>query len=678
MNLALFDPFRRQIPDRIDSTLTVPRPFHPRRPKLSNNKTSGKKENNHGNDTATKTTTTTRKSSSGRILRMNKHRDSIDNTDNSNHDNNENGVDEDSVNNNNIAESDVDNNNLASTSSFVTAEPTCYAVSFNRRGTYLAGGHLSGALSVHDFASRTLSSVAHPPFVIEDDDNNSIKSNNNDTMDTNEKGVGDEEDNDDNNNNNNNNNDNKNNNINTPKSKTKRIFTNGVTTVSWSRRSRTCLIGSIGDNHICLIDNTHPFGPDDVSKKMIGNHNNENNNNETSEDTSTPKSNRLNNNKSPMNSNNVDLGLDRCSTVSIDMDYDTSHHVGKVGVPFMDKTSEQSSINQPILKRARIVSKLNIVDKTTLKNSVNDGLIKTNISTVNNVEITSSSKESSTSQPTAKKFKFSMDSVWYQKIIISLPRPILSSAQIHPSGLGGLACIDDGSLVLYGLSDNQTFHVNSTLSEDSNNNSTSSSPTNLNDQCKLYYLVNNSTNSNDSPGQESYFVTCATFDPYGRFIYAATKCGTLLVFQLSFQLDKLLFNKEHSIMGSNGISTNSDVSVPLLTSKVPGKAEANQIVCCRNGSFILINSNDSTLRLYDTKAILEIAKMKMTLNADTLQNSIPPISLEPKFSFQDVMSRCKWASCDFSGDGEYIVGGCNNNSGNKYELFVWNTATGTF
>ena len=33
MNLTLLDPFRRQIPDRIDSTLSLPRRYHPRRPR---------------------------------------------------------------------------------------------------------------------------------------------------------------------------------------------------------------------------------------------------------------------------------------------------------------------------------------------------------------------------------------------------------------------------------------------------------------------------------------------------------------------------------------------------------------------------------------------------------------------------------------------------------------------
>jgi hypothetical protein len=58
-------------------------------------------------------------------------------------------------------------------------------------------------------------------------------------------------------------------------------------------------------------------------------------------------------------------------------------------------------------------------------------------------------------------------------------------------------------------------------------------------------------------------------------------------------------------------------------------------------------------------------------------NGDSDINWKPRFVFQDVVSKVKWNACDFSGDGEYVVGGCNNNeSGNKYELYFWNTATG--
>jgi COMPASS component SWD1 len=48
---------------------------------------------------------------------------------------------------------------------------------------------------------------------------------------------------------------------------------------------------------------------------------------------------------------------------------------------------------------------------------------------------------------------------------------------------------------------------------------------------------------------------------------------------------------------------------------------------------------------------------------------------KPLWVFQDVVSKVKFASCDISGDAEFVVGGANGND-NKYELYIWNTSTG--
>ena len=133
MNLELLDPFRRQIPDRVDSTLTLPAALH--KPP---------------------------------------------------------------------AKADEDPEWKAA-----------YHLSFNRRGTYLAVGHATGTIAVHDFLSRTLSAVySHLP---KDDASNE------------------------------------------PLVK----YVNGVTSVTWSRRSRSLLAGAVSDKIIRLIDTTHPYGPEE-------------------------------------------------------------------------------------------------------------------------------------------------------------------------------------------------------------------------------------------------------------------------------------------------------------------------------------------------------------------------------------------------------------------------------
>ena len=47
-----------------------------------------------------------------------------------------------------------------------------------------------------------------------------------------------------------------------------RLFRNGITSISWSQRSRRLLIASFNDPHICLLDNTHPYGVQDALKGL--------------------------------------------------------------------------------------------------------------------------------------------------------------------------------------------------------------------------------------------------------------------------------------------------------------------------------------------------------------------------------------------------------------------------
>ena len=153
MNLELLDPFRKQIPDRIDATLDLPSELHFRK-KIDPRKKGSKKV----------------------------------------------AVDED--------------------------WKSANHVSFNRRGSYIAVGYGSGAVGVFDVLSRTVSSLYRQELGPSSPSSSSGISKSSKTKDV---GVED----------------------------------HGVTTLSWSRRSRTLLVGSLGNPEVRLIDTTHPFGPEE-------------------------------------------------------------------------------------------------------------------------------------------------------------------------------------------------------------------------------------------------------------------------------------------------------------------------------------------------------------------------------------------------------------------------------
>ena len=168
----------------------------------------------------------------------------------------------------------------------------------------------------------------------------------------------------------------------------------------------------------------------------------------------------------------------------------------------------------------------------------------------------------------------------------------------------------------------------------------------------------------------NFFVTDAVFGHSGLELYAATKCGTLLGFGIGSDTWKVLcspiaLDPTSSSVGYGRSSAQTPLDQPAFRIKIPGGAAAWQLVVSRNGRLILVNSADCALRLYGADECWESA------DGETKD-------IKPRFVFQDLVSKIAWTSCDFSGDGEYVVGGCNSNPhmGDRYDLYLWNTGTG--
>ena len=101
--------------------------------------------------------------------------------------------------------------------------------------------------------------------------------------------------------------------------------------------------------------------------------------------------------------------------------------------------------------------------------------------------------------------------------------------------------------------------------------------------------------------------------------------------------------------------------------------QTHEIVSSRHGDLVVVNCfTDGTLKLYDTKMLFEAIK-------DGKRQDGVTIAVKPRHIFSDpVNTNTFFVSCDFSGDGEYVVGGTNSapRPGDKYELYVWDTTTG--
>jgi sulfur transfer complex TusBCD TusB component (DsrH family) len=241
-----------------------------------------------------------------------------------------------------------------------------------------------------------------------------------------------------------------------------------------------------------------------------------------------------------------------------------------------------------------------------------------------------------------------------------LPQGVGTCVQIHPRGIGGLACLQDGSLVLF------KFPLDAFQSSIHCHDSDASDKMYVDSDGVYLYLshpevVNTDDERKEHTVMKSFHVTCASFHGRGDSIYAATACGKLLCFHLGERFHQRMFVPRcHS-------TTFSEILQNYACFNLGENCVAREIVTSRNGQMLVLNCTDC-LKLYNVNDV-QLASLGMTGDSD--------INWKPRFVFQDVVSKVKWNACDFSGDGEYVVGGCNNNeSGNKYELYFWNTATG--
>ena len=483
MNLELLDPFRRQIPDRVDATLSMPAYLHTRHQAGDDNtKTPGGK-------------------SQQQSLQDEEER------------------------------------------------KAAYHVQFNRRGAYMAVGYASGLVGVHDVQSRTLNAIyrgdaEQPPpsgSSSKTDDNNSQQS--------------------------------------TPKRQPQNLG-HGVTSVSWSRRSRTLLAGAVGDSLVRLYDTTHPYGPEECAVNLMPDDGKDAADHDKDEE--KPQNLRASPSHAPQGPTGDHLAIRR-STFS------------DVRSSYLDYAAEP-----------RILS----VDTITFVSKPGSRDVPT---------------ESSTKTITR-----------YPGLYFHFPNPVSGSIEVHPRlTTGGLAVLSDGSLVLFWIPESAWCEL-----KENGTDAKQKLPSN---NVRLWTLWNDTA---------SNAITCASFDPHGERIYAGTREGNLLGFEVGSVFD--------------AITSSSAQQIPPcekqchFTIRVPGGANVWHLVVSRDGKYIIINCADGALRLYPTK--------------DCWQS---PEEIErPAQVFQDVVNKVKFASCAVSGDAEYIVGGANGVVDDKYELYIWNLSTG--
>jgi WD40 repeat protein len=480
MNLELLDPFGRQIPDRVDSTLHLPKSLH----FPSNN-------NDYNNN-----------------------------------------------------EKEVTPKSKISASDELALKAVTF-VAFNRRGSYIAVAYASGTIAIFDILSRTPSCI----YRFQEEEEQQQKQH-------------------------------------------QRM----ITVISWSRRSRTLLVGCMGSPEVMLMDLTHPAGPEECcAQGGVKINDTKDNGTGGGEDHGGDRS------HSPVHNPGKQNNSSSCKSIA------ESSFAARSNIDFHPKDSRVVSTKMIQARKDDTTSGYTTYTTTSL--SRRKGLIPT--------------KDSNVYRHPCVRFSF--------------PEPLGggSSLQIHPKdSLAGQAVLQDGSIVVFKVRQ-EAFETADVARDISCEETDSLSPPHV-----FLSRVYESTD---------YIISCASFDPHGQKLYAATTGGKFMGFEVASLFEKFWSNESEELPSLE----------PNFVISLPGGARVWHILVSRNGRYVVLNSADAAIRLYETSECWRA----------------PQNVEKPVFVFQDVVQKVKFVSCDISGDGEYIAGGAQGGDP-RYQVYIWNTNTG--
>ncbi|WJX63525.1 hypothetical protein P8452_48397 [Trifolium repens] len=158
-----------------------------------------------------------------------------------------------------------------------------------------------------------------------------------------------------------------------------------------------------------------------------------------------------------------------------------------------------------------------------------------------------------------------------------------------------------------------------------------------------------------SDGSTSFTPTAACFSKYGNLVYAGNSKGEILV--IDWQ----------------------DGEVRAMV-PISGGSVVKNIVFSRNGQYLLTNSNDRIIRIYENLlplkdevgALDDLHENQSELNGVEKLKAVGSKCLTLFREFQDSITKVHWKAPCFSGDGEWVVGG--SASKGEHKIYIWDRA----
>ncbi|KAK1402878.1 retinoblastoma-binding protein 5-like [Heracleum sosnowskyi] len=187
---------------------------------------------------------------------------------------------------------------------------------------------------------------------------------------------------------------------------------------------------------------------------------------------------------------------------------------------------------------------------------------------------------------------------------------------------------------------------------DLNTGSTTTLPISLSERDSLILPP---THNKFSDGSAPYTASVACFSKYGDLVYVGNSKGEILVI-------------DHKSNQVRGIVATS------------GGSMIKNIVFSRSGQFLLTNSSDRTIRIYENllplkdglKSLDDLKETLKELSGVEKLRAIGSKCLVPLRDFQDSVTRMHWKASCFSGDSEYVVGGSADKG--EHKMYIWDRA----
>ncbi|KAE9620875.1 putative transcription factor WD40-like family [Lupinus albus] len=156
-------------------------------------------------------------------------------------------------------------------------------------------------------------------------------------------------------------------------------------------------------------------------------------------------------------------------------------------------------------------------------------------------------------------------------------------------------------------------------------------------------------------GTTSFTPTAACFSKYGKLVYLGNSKGEILVID----------HKDGEVRAMVPIS---------------GGSLVKNIVFSRNGQYLLTNSNDRVIRIYENllplkdevRALDDLNERLSDLSGVEKLKGVGSKCLTLFREFQDAITKVHWKVPCFSGDGEWVVGG--SASKGEHKIYVWDRA----